>query len=103
MQGVKDKKSMAADLLKYEENKNFVVKTLADNIVKVQVEIVDDFCKIINRWKSRDKAYYTYRLKNERPYMVIISHLHKTIELSKIKAALTEEGYTVCNIDNIYH
>ena len=42
----------------------FVVKALANNTVKINVDSTDNFRKLVHGLKTRKIAYFTYQLKN---------------------------------------
>jgi len=47
--------------------------------------------------------HYTYQVKAERAYRIVIRHLHQSVPLEDIKEELQNEGQTLRNIMNIKH
>lgn len=79
----------------------FVAKALANNTVKINVDSADNFRKLVHGLKTRKIAYFTYQLKNERAFKIVIRHLHHSVEHDEIKSALAEKGHEVRNVSNI--
>ncbi len=103
IQGVTNFKAMVDTLIKFTEESSFTAKALVNDVVKINVDSPENFRKTVNGLKAGKIAFYTYQLKSERSYKVVIRHLHHTIDSSEIKEALTQEGYEICNVTNIRH
>ena len=103
IQGVTCFKSMVEALAKFIDKSSFNTKALANDVVKITVDSPDNFRKIVKGLKDSNIAFYTYQLKSERAFKVIIRNLHHTVETSEIKSALVENGYSVRTVFNIRH
>ena len=53
--------------------------------------------------RTRKIEFFTYQLKTERAFKVVIRHLHHSIDINDIKEALKSEGHEVRSIINIRH
>ena len=53
--------------------------------------------------KKNNIMYYTYQLKEDKPFRVVIRHLHHSIPMDEIKQALEEIKFKVSSIKNIVH
>lgn len=56
---------------------------------------------MISIFKAKDINYYTHRLKQERPFRVVIKNLHHSTSESEIIEALAPLGHVVQNVSNI--
>ncbi len=103
VQGVNDYSGMVSKVTQYLENVKFSTKALANSVVKIQVHTTDGYRKLVKEFRSKNVAFYTYQLKTERAFKVVIRHLHHSIRPNDIKAGLEEEGFAVRNVINICH
>ena len=86
-----------------EDEKCFTLVSLANNVVKIVIDTPDNFRKMVKGLKAKKIAFYTYQLKTERAFKVVICNLHHTIDPEDIKKALEEEGHVARNVVNIRH
>ena len=70
-------------------------------MVKIVIDTPDNFRKVVKGLKEKKKVFYTYQLKTERAFKVVIQNLHHTIDTEDIKKALEEEGHIARNVVNI--
>lgn len=103
VQGVNNFSMMVRKVSQYIGNEEFSTKALANMVVKIQVCSTDSYRKLVKEFRSNNIAFYTYQLKTERAFKVVIRHLHHSIHPNEIKTALDEEGYEVRNVMNIRH
>ena len=94
---------MVEQLAKYAQKSNIVTKSMANGAVKVNVSTVEDYRNLVSNLRKQNLVFYTYQLKSERPFKVVIRNLHQSISPDEIKDELTKEGYTVRNVANIRH
>lgn len=94
---------MESKISEYINNASFTTKSLANNVVKINVESVGSYRKLVKEFRSRNIAFYTYQIKTERAFKVVIRHIHHIVRPNIIKEALANEGYAVRNVVNIRH
>lgn len=81
----------------------FIAKTLARNAVKVTVSDSDKFRKLVRELNARKISFFTYQLKSEKAFRVVVRGLHSSIKPDDIKVAIVEQGFTVRSVSNIRH
>lgn len=79
------------------------LKEIASRTVKVLVNNVAEYRKLLNHFNQARTYYYKYQLKSEKPFKVVIRSLHYSIGKNEIKEALGEAEHTVRNVVNIKH
>ena len=52
--------------------------------------------------KAKNIIQHTLHLKQERAFIVVIKHLHHSVDIVKVKSELLEKGFEVRNMINIY-
>lgn len=85
------------------KSENFTTKALANRSVKVSVSNVAEYRKLVSYLRESKTCFYTYQLKSEKPFKVVIRNLHYSVDPKEITEALAAEGHTVRNIVNIRH
>lgn len=103
IQGVTNFKAMLDQIFSVIDKENVITQALANNVVKVNVGSSDDYRKLIHNLRSHNIALYTYQMKNERSFKVVIRHLHDSVDPTDIKIALGQLGYEVRNVVNVHH
>ncbi len=81
----------------------FSAKSLADGLVRINLSTSDDYRKIVSGLRENNIQFYTYQLKNERAFKVVIRNLHHSIDPKDIETELQAKGYSVRNVINILH
>ena len=94
---------MAEGVTKMVGEDNFTVKSLANEVVEINTNLSDSFCKVVAGLKASKIVFYTYELKSEQSYKVFIQHWHHTNDPNDIKKELALKGYQTCNVVNIRH
>ncbi|KAL7291604.1 hypothetical protein TKK_0014644 [Trichogramma kaykai] len=79
----------------------YLIKSLANNQVKVQPKSSLDYLPIITMLKQKDTRFHTYQLKQEKPYRVVLKNVHPSTNTDDIKKELQELGHKVTRISNI--
>lgn len=79
----------------------YLIKSLANNQVKVQPKSSVDYLPIITMLKQKDTRFYTYQLKQEKPYHVVLKNVHPSTNTDDIKNELQALGHKVTRISNI--
>ena len=49
------------------------------------------------------KNFYTYQLKEERPFRVLLRNIHHSADIDELKTELSKLGHEVINVSNIRH
>lgn len=66
----------------------FMAKILSNNTVKMNIDMPENFRKLVKELRLHNISFFTYRLKNERAFEVVIRHLHSSVDTEEIKEAL---------------
>ena len=103
VQGVNNFKGMLENVSKTIPNDHFITKSIANETVKISIYDVDSYRKLVKEFRKNNVSFYTYQIKNERAFRVVIRNLHYSSDPNDIKSALAREGYEVRNISNIRH
>ena len=85
------------------EEENYSTRSMANNIIKINCNSPETYRKMINFMRENNIIFHSYQLKDERPYRIVIKHLHHTVELKDITEELAELGHKVRNIINAKH
>jgi len=72
-----------------------LMKLLANNAVKVIVEMLGEFRNLVKRLCENNIKFYAYQLKMERPFKVVIRNLSSLTNVEEIKMALKAIGHDV--------
>lgn len=103
IQSVSNYKGMIDRIMQTIPNQQFATKAIANNGVKISVNEVDSYRKLVKEFRLREIKFYTYQIKSERAFKVVIRNLHHSINTDEIKEALQDEGFSVRNVVNIRH
>lgn len=96
-------KSMMENILRIISAEYVTTKSLANDVVKISVSDIDSYRRLIKDFRNRGITFYTYQIKTERAFRVVIRGLHQTCSPEDIKEALLEIGFEVRNVVNIRH
>ena len=97
-------KAMLDDLTDVAEPDTYRTAALENDTVKITVNTTDTYRSTVYHMKEDNIVHhYTYRIKVERAYRIVIRQLHHSVPLEDIKEELQKEGHTVRNIMNIKH
>ncbi|KAH9642062.1 hypothetical protein HF086_015183, partial [Spodoptera exigua] len=92
--GVLDINTLKNLLLRITTEGNFTMTTLrSGHIVKVMPASIEVYKKIREKFITDNISHYTYMLKSERPYRVVVRGLHSSEDTSEIKEALKSHGH----------
>ncbi|CAD1472433.1 unnamed protein product, partial [Heterotrigona itama] len=83
-------KSLNRLLLKNIANDNYTLKQVKDNHVKVQVNTPETYRKFTLALKEKNADFYTYQLKKNRSYKVVLRKMHPRTNISSIINELKE-------------
>lgn len=93
--------NMIADFVKVIPAAQFSYKALRGNQVKVSIQSVNDYKKIVEYCLKKNVKFHTYQLKTERAFRVVIKNLHHTTPINEIKEAIELDGHKVRNVLNV--
>ncbi|CAH1642574.1 unnamed protein product [Spodoptera littoralis] len=82
----------------------YTITTLrSGHIVKIMPGDVDSYKTIRDNFIENNVSHYTYKLKSERAYRVVLRGLHSSEDTDCIKKELFELGHEVRHITNVRH
>lgn len=90
-------------LIEKEIGKEYCLKIIRSNEVKIQLKTEEQYSKITKVLKQNNIIFHTYQLKSEKKYRVVICNLHHSTDVENLKAELDELGHKAVNIYNIKH
>lgn len=73
------------------------------NALKLNLSTTNSFRAVTKFLKEKKFDYYTYQLKEEKAYRVVIRNLHHTTPIEFIKEEINLNGFLVRNITNVLH
>lgn len=82
---------------------NYDIKVLNFNQVKIQPKTTECYTTITKALIEKKTEFFTYQLKTERNFRVVLKGMHYSTDISELKAALEEQGHQVQNLWNIKH
>ena len=88
-------------LLKEIAKDQFDLKSLKNQQVKIMPKTSDIYRKIVQELEKKNTEFFTYKLKEERSFRVILRNMHPSVDIEELKKELSELGHEVVNIWNI--
>jgi hypothetical protein len=82
-------------------NKEDYQLKIKNNQVKILPTNPDSYRKQTKLLKTLNAKFYTYQLKQERPFRVVLRNIHHSANLDELKSELQNLGHEVTNISNI--
>lgn len=82
---------------------SYTIKQIKENQIRIQLSTPDEYRKVTQELKKKDAAFYTYQLKSERAYKIVVRGLHPAVDKDKIVAEINALGHSVKTITNITH
>lgn len=102
--GVLDVTSLKTKLNNIVEKNSYKMTTLrSGHIIKLMPNDIQTYKTIREKFVLNNIAHYTYQLKCERAYRVVLRGLHSSENTSLIKEELKEQGHEVRHITNVFH
>ncbi|KAJ2938493.1 hypothetical protein O0L34_g12987 [Tuta absoluta] len=102
--GVNDISVLRNKLQPLVEGNLFTITTLrSGHIVKIMPTNIETYKTIREKFVEDNISHYTYALKSERPYRVVLRGLHSSEETSVISNELKEHGHDVRQVVNARH
>jgi hypothetical protein len=74
-----------------------------NNQVKILQTNPNSCTKLTKLLKTLNAKFHTYKLKQERPFQVVLRNIHHSANLDELKYELQNLGPEVTNISNIRH
>lgn len=104
MTGVKDIILLKDTVNTIVDSKSYTLTALrCGHVIKLMPIDITTYKAIRNNFITNDISHYTYQLKCERAYRVVLRGLHSTEDISLIKKELNEKGHEVRQIVNVRH
>lgn len=102
--GVLDINYLKKLLLKITTEENYTMTTLrSGHIVKIVPINIEVYKSIRDRFITDNISHYTYKLKCERSYRVVLRGLHSSEDTSEISEALKQHGHEARQVVNVRH
>lgn len=80
----------------------FITATLPDEVNKVTTYDIDDYRLLVRELGKREIKFFTYQLKVDRAFKIVIRNVHHSIPARNIKQALSELRFNCHNVVNIF-
>lgn len=80
---------------------SYELKILNHNKVKIITKTADVYRETVKQLEAKETEFYTYKLKQERSFKVVLKKIHPSTDIEDIKMALNELGHDATNIWNI--
>lgn len=102
--GVLDIISLRKLLQKITSVENYTITTLrSGHVVKIVPNSIETYKSIRDRFIADNISHYTYQLKSERAYRVVLRGLHSSEDISEISQELKNHGHEVRQLVNVRH
>lgn len=88
-------------LLDEHVNDSYEIKVLRNEQVKIQPISSAAYSVIVKQLEIKQTEFYTYKLKEDRSFKVILKNMHPSTDTNEIKRELSDLGHCVTNIWNI--
>lgn len=79
----------------------FELKNLKNLQVKIMAKNPEIYRKIFSELEKKNTEFFTFKLKEERSFKVILRNMHPSIDTEELKKELQDRGHEVTNIWNI--
>lgn len=78
-------------------------KTISDNKVKLNVETIDAYRSVTSYLQSMKAEFYSYQLKSDKNFRVVIRGLHPSCDVNLVMNELTEMGFQPVQMIPVHH
>jgi len=89
------------ELLNETVKRDFEIKVLRADEVKIQPKSAQAYSIIVRELKNKGTEFHTYKLKQERSFRVVLKNMHPSTDEKELKAAIDSLGHQVTNVWNI--
>jgi hypothetical protein len=76
------------------------IKILPNDRVKIQMKTLATYDKVTKALQEKNTEYFTYQMKTDRTFRVVLKNMHPSINLEDLKEEIQTKGHTVINIWN---
>lgn len=91
-------------IVKFVDINKFTMTTLrSGHVIKLMPEDIETYKTIRENLIKNNINHYTYQLKSERAYRIVIKGLHASENIEEIKEELQAKGHAVRQIVNVLH
>lgn len=98
---VEDVTKMVKNLSKIVPSSDYNYKCLRNNEIRLVVNKIESYRKVINHLDAIKINYHTYQLKQERAFRVVVKGIHHSTPVSDFKAHMITKGHQVRSVRNI--
>lgn len=99
--GVVNYQEMISNILTVLKEEDYVCRSLANNVVKVNPKTIDAYRALVTHVRSQGIIFHTYQAKQDKAYRVAIRHIHHSVPIQDIKQQLELLGFKVRNVTNV--
>lgn len=90
-------------LLKSSGLNDFSLKTLGNDQIKIQLNCIESYRNVLKKLRENQISLHSYQYKADKPFRVVLRHMHSSADVEEIKEELASKGHTVQNIWNMKH
>ena len=83
------------------DSKEFSYKTQRDGHVRIMVKTIQKYRELVKILKNDNIKYYTFQLKQERAFRVVVKNIHHSTPTADIKSEIESLGHIVRGVHNI--
>lgn len=95
--------SVLTDLLEAVTKKDYLLKVISKDQIKILLKNSAQHGKIISLLKQNKIEYYTYQAKEKRSFRIVLKGIHHSVPTEDLKLEIETHGHKVRNIYNITH
>lgn len=99
--GVVNISEMISSISKVISKKGFSYKSSKDGQIRLLINNIDSYRKIVKLLEAGKISYHTYQPKQERSYRIVLKGLHHSTPIEDIKNEITLLGHEVRNVFNV--
>lgn len=74
---------------------------MSNNRVRVQAQTTEIYSKIFKELEQKETKFYTYELKENPAFRVVLKQMHHTTDINELKEVLLTYGHEARKIHNI--
>lgn len=89
------------NMLEMTAAKNYTLKTLAGNQVKIFLNNPETYVRVVEELKKNKAQFYTYQSKSDKGYKVVLRGIHPSVDLKELQTEIETHGHSITNISNI--
>lgn len=93
--------TMTQSIEKMVTKSDYTYKVLNENKIRLVPSTADAYRAIVRGLNGLNVAFYTYQLKQDRSYRVVLKHMHYSTCIDSLKQEIEAHGHKVRNLINI--